>query len=97
MPRIVLKTAHGPFVLKPTEKDTRICMCGLSKNQPFCDDSHKATLDENEGELYQYDETGKRMSNHDEEEGCCGGCQHEEGEEKEEKEGCCGGGCCGGK
>lgn len=82
MARVVIKTAKGPFVLKPSEKTVSICMCGLSKNQPFCDGSHKATLDEKEDELYQYDEKGKRMEE-----------DHMHGEEG----GCCGGGCCGGK
>lgn len=78
MPRLVVKTAKGPLVLKPSEKPVLICMCGLSKNQPFCDKSHLATLDEKDDELYEYDKEGKRME-------CCKG---------EEKDGCCGGGCC---
>lgn len=84
MPRLVVKTAHGPFEVKPQKDSAWICMCGLSKNQPRCDKSHKKTLDENEKELYIYDTvTGKRTSQN-EEDGCCGG----EG-------GCCGGGKCG--
>jgi len=82
MARVVVKTAKGPFELKVGDKTVKICMCGLSKNKPFCDGSHKKTLDEKDDELYQYDEQGKRM------EGC-----EQEGEEG----GCCGGGCCGGK
>lgn len=35
-------------------------MCGLSKNQPFCDGSHNYTLDEEEGTLYEYDEAGNK-------------------------------------
>jgi len=74
MARVVVKTAKGNFELKPSDKSVHICMCGLSKNQPFCDGSHKATLDEKEDVLYQYDEKGKRMEEHEEEEGgCCGG------------------------
>ena len=35
-------------------------MCGLSKNQPFCDGSHKLTKTEEAGKLYWYDDAGKR-------------------------------------
>jgi len=35
-------------------------MCGLSNREPFCDGSHKKTLDEKEGKVYEYDEEGKR-------------------------------------
>jgi len=35
-------------------------MCGLSKNQPFCDGSHKLTKDEESGKVYAYDEEGHR-------------------------------------
>lgn len=83
MSRIVVKTAKGNFELKPSDKPVHICMCGLSKNQPFCDGSHKATLDEKDDVLYQYDEKGKRIE----------GCEGEDGKEG----GCCGGGCCGDK
>ncbi|PIV08920.1 hypothetical protein COZ40_02800 [Candidatus Roizmanbacteria bacterium CG_4_10_14_3_um_filter_39_13] len=83
MSRIVIKTAKAPLEVKPSEKSTYICMCGLSKNHPFCDGSHKATLDEKDDVLYQYDEKGKRME----------GCEGKEGKEG----GCCGGGCCGEK
>ena len=30
-------------------------MCGLSRNQPFCDGSHKKTKDEESGKVYAYD------------------------------------------
>jgi CDGSH-type Zn-finger protein len=48
-------------------------MCGLSKNQPFCDGSHLKTVGEDEKKLYRYDETGKREEVSNEDENCCGG------------------------
>ena len=59
MARVVIKRDTKPMQVKA---DSWICMCGLSKNQPFCDGSHrKFELDkEKEGELYYYDEKGER-------------------------------------
>ena len=81
MSRLVIKTAHGPHVISSSQKEIHICMCGLSKNQPFCDGSHKKTLDEAKDTLYKYEDDGSRV----------------EVEMEHEEEGCCGGGCCGGK
>jgi len=78
MARLVVKTAKSPYVMKPSEEPVLVCMCGLSKNQPFCDKSHLATLDEKDDEMYEYDKKGKRIE-------CCKG--------EEEKDECCGGGC----
>lgn len=57
-------------------------MCGLSKNQPFCDGSHNKTIGEDEKKLYWYDEEGNREEVETETGCCCG-----------EREGCCGGKC----
>ena len=59
MARLVVHDAKKPLEVKCAEPRW-ICMCGLSKNQPFCDGSHEATHDEKEGKLYAY-ENGKRI------------------------------------
>lgn len=60
MARTVTKTAKSPLEIKPQTQPVWICMCGLSKNQPFCDGSHNAVLDEEEGKTYVYDKQGHR-------------------------------------
>ncbi len=51
MARLVKKTAHAPMLVG----ESKICMCGLSNNQPFCDKSHLNTLKEDDGKLYWYE------------------------------------------
>jgi CDGSH-type Zn-finger protein len=58
--RKVLKSDLRPLEIKPQEKSVWICMCGLSKNQPYCDGSHKAITPEEEGKVYEYDASGHR-------------------------------------
>lgn len=60
MARRVIKTAKGPYEMPPKEGSVRICMCGLSKDQPFCDKSCRAVKDEEEGKVYEYDAEGNR-------------------------------------
>jgi CDGSH iron-sulfur domain-containing protein 3 len=55
MARIIRVEATGPIeVPEGTELPAWICACGLSKNKPFCDGSHKKTRDEGTV-LYIYD------------------------------------------
>ncbi len=58
--RRILKSDKRPLEIKPQQESVWICMCGLSKNQPFCDGSHKATRDEEDGKTYEYDAEGHR-------------------------------------
>ena len=59
--RRVVKIANKPLEIKPQEKSVWICMCGLSKNQPYCDGSHKKVADEEDGKTYEYDSEGHRQ------------------------------------
>jgi CDGSH-type Zn-finger protein len=58
--RKILKAELRPIEIKPQEKSVWICMCGLSKNQPYCDGSHKTIGLEEEGKVYEYDAEGHR-------------------------------------
>ncbi|MCI2412432.1 MAG: CDGSH iron-sulfur domain-containing protein [Candidatus Thermoplasmatota archaeon] len=59
MSRIVLHEKDRPYVIKAGDQELHICACGLSGNKPYCDGSHKKTLDEKEG-VFMYDHEGNR-------------------------------------
>ncbi len=58
--RLVKHTEQSPKEVKVGDESVWICMCGLSKNMPFCDGSHHKTKDEESGKLYIYDEKVNR-------------------------------------
>jgi CDGSH iron-sulfur domain-containing protein 3 len=60
MARMVRHEKNAPYeVPEGTELPVWICGCGLSKNKPFCDGTHKKTKDEAAGEVYVYDDAGR--------------------------------------
>ena len=54
MARIIRLSATGPIKVEPQDKAIFICACGLTKNAPFCDGSHKKSRDEPEGKCFVY-------------------------------------------
>ena len=60
MARIVKRTPQEPTKFLIDGKEQWFCKCGLSKNQPYCDGSHKLTRGEEPGKLYFYDDAGQR-------------------------------------
>ena len=60
MARLVKRTPMEPTKFMIDGKEQWFCKCGLSKNQPYCDSSHKLTKGEEPGKLYWYDDAGRR-------------------------------------
>ncbi len=60
MVRLAEHKEKGPMEVKVDNESKWMCMCGLSKNKPFCDGAHKKTHDEKEEKVYVYGTDGTR-------------------------------------
>lgn len=60
MARVVRCDRSRPFLIQIGGQNVAICGCGLSKNKPYCDGTHKITRDEEPEKLYAYDEQRNR-------------------------------------
>ena len=60
MARLVKHEDKHPKELKVGDESKWVCMCGLSKNLPLCDGTHRQCNSEEEGKLYKYSD-GQRV------------------------------------
>ena len=60
MTRVTRHDEKKPEIITVDNESRAICMCGLSKNKPLCDGSHREIMDEEKGKLYEYT-NGKRI------------------------------------
>jgi CDGSH-type Zn-finger protein len=60
MARLIKRLRAEPFAVAVGGETKWICGCGLSRNQPFCDGTHKTARDEATGSLCWYDSAGQR-------------------------------------
>lgn len=62
MARVVRIERDGPYKIEPGTYDPAkplwICGCGMTRNPPFCDGTHKTCKAEAPGKTYRYDEQG---------------------------------------
>ena len=65
MARLLRHEAVKPYKIDPATwppgKAIFICACGLSRNLPFCDGTHKGCVNEQPGTLYVYDDSRQRV------------------------------------
>jgi CDGSH-type Zn-finger protein len=66
MTRLIDHDATGPRTLDAADIDEEkgdiaVCQCGLSDAFPFCDGTHRETLDEAAGTRYRYVEEGGEL------------------------------------
>jgi CDGSH-type Zn-finger protein len=62
MARVVRYERSRPFLIQIGGQNIAICACGLSRNKPYCDGTHKITRDEEPEKLYAYDEQLNRSA-----------------------------------
>jgi CDGSH-type Zn-finger protein len=63
MPRLIRLTHTSPIKLEPSDKPTWVCACGLSRNFPLCDGTHKTcrAAETDPNALYVYDADRKAI------------------------------------
>lgn len=71
MARIIRHVAAAPVKVEPSDKPIFVCACGLTKNFPLCDGSHKVARAEEAGKLYVYgDDRQPKSDSTDDFSGC---------------------------
>ncbi len=59
MARLMKHHRSESYKLEQGGQTKWVCGCGLSKNKPLCDGSHKKAHDEESGAMYVYDAQGR--------------------------------------